>query len=113
MTVSEVEEEIRYAWANAYSPAATRKALDSIADEPVPYKISHLVARLFFRGIYFPQRSVWAAIKLMAQNRSAIFRVIRDSFARWHGAASGPTTRGELGSILAEVAPKPPESQIS
>jgi len=113
MTVSEVEEEIRYAWTNAYSPAATRKALDSIADEPVPYKISHLVARLFFRGIYFPQRSAWAAIKLMAQNRSVIFRVIRDSFARWHGAASGPTTRGELGSILAEVAPKPPESQIS
>ncbi len=39
-----------YAWSNAYSPEATAKALDSIANEPVPYKISHLVSRLFFRG---------------------------------------------------------------
>ena len=59
----------RYAWTNSYSPAATRRAIDSIADEPVPYKISHLIARLFFRGIYFPQKGTWGWLKLMAQNR--------------------------------------------
>src|SRR5213082_1462378 len=48
LTIPEVQDEVRYAWSNSYSAAATEKALDSIADEPVPYKISHLASRLFF-----------------------------------------------------------------
>ena len=56
MTIPEVQDEVRYAWTNSYSPAATARALESIADEPAPYKISHLMARIFFRGIYFPPK---------------------------------------------------------
>src|SRR5437879_1588985 len=52
MTIAEVQAEVHHAWSSAYSPAATARALDAIADEPVPYKISHLVSRIFFRGIY-------------------------------------------------------------
>ncbi len=85
MTSDEVQEEVRYAWANSYSPAATERALDSIDDEPAAYKISHLMARLFFRGIYFPQKEVWQWVKLAFQNRRPIYRVIRDSVKRWHG----------------------------
>ena len=85
MTIAEVQREVRYAWTHAYSPAATAKALDALAGEPVPYKISHLVARIFFRGIYFPPRSAWAWLKVIAQNRNSLYRVIRDSFTRWHG----------------------------
>ena len=76
---------MRYAWANSYSPAANEHALDSIANEPAPYKISHLASRLFFRGIYFPQKGAWQWLKLIAQNRRSIWRVVRDSFTRWHG----------------------------
>src|SRR5947209_17380627 len=54
ITIPEVQDEVRYAWANSYSPAAIERAIESIADEPAAYKISHLLARLFFRGIYFP-----------------------------------------------------------
>jgi radical SAM superfamily enzyme YgiQ (UPF0313 family) len=82
----EVQDEVRYAWTNSYSPAATERALEAIADEPAAYKISHLMARLFFRGIYFPQKGTWQWLKLIAQNRGAIRRVIKDSFTRWHGA---------------------------
>ena len=57
----------RYAWTNSYSPAATERALDSIANEPAAYKISHLVSRLFFRGIYFPQKGAWQWLKLIAK----------------------------------------------
>jgi radical SAM superfamily enzyme YgiQ (UPF0313 family) len=88
MTSSEVQAEIRHAWTNSYSPAATRQAIDSLGNEPVWYKISHLVARLFFRGIYLPQKGAWGWLKVMAQNRGAILHLIRESFATdWRGAA--------------------------
>ncbi|HYH00889.1 MAG TPA: radical SAM protein [Terriglobales bacterium] len=85
ITMAEVQQEVRYAWANSYSPAATQKALDSIADEPAPYKISHLTSRLFFRGIYFPQKGAWPWLKLIAQNRGPVWSVIKDCFSRWNG----------------------------
>ena len=89
ITISAVQDEVRYAWTNSYSPDAIERAIESIADEPAAYKISHLMSRLFFRGIYFPQKGAWNWIKLAMQNRRAIRRVIKDSFTHWHGAA-GP-----------------------
>jgi radical SAM superfamily enzyme YgiQ (UPF0313 family) len=86
ITISEVQNEVRYAWANSYSPAANERAIESITDEPAAYKISHLMSRLFFRGIYFPQKGVWNWVKLAIQNRRAISRVVKDSRTRWHGA---------------------------
>ncbi len=88
MTIPEVQAEVRHAWANSYSPEATLKALDTIRDKPAPYKISHLIARLFFRGIYFPQMGAWNWLKLVASNRGAIFTVIRECFTNWHGRVS-------------------------
>jgi hypothetical protein len=84
ITIPEVQDEVRCAWTNSYSPAATERALDSIANEPAAYKISHLVSRLFFRGIYLPQKGAWKWLKLIAQNRGAIYRTVKDSFTRWH-----------------------------
>jgi radical SAM superfamily enzyme YgiQ (UPF0313 family) len=92
MTASEVHAEVRHAWMNSYSPAATRHAIRSLADEPAPYKISHVLARLFFRGIYFPQKGVWAWLKLIFQNRGTIFHLIRDCHNNWNGTAA-PTVR--------------------
>jgi radical SAM superfamily enzyme YgiQ (UPF0313 family) len=88
ISIPEVQAEVRYAWANCYSPAAIERALDSIADEPAPYKISHLIARLFFRGIYFPQKGALRWLRLAAQNRRAIRRVVKDCLTRWHGTAA-------------------------
>src|ERR1700686_3874461 len=86
MTVADVHEEVQQAWTNSYNPAATRRAMSKIADAPVPYKISHLVARLCFRGIYFPQKGSFAWLKVLVENRSVIFRVIRESFTNWRGS---------------------------
>jgi hypothetical protein len=71
ITISAVQNEVRYAWVNSYSPAAIERAIESIADEPAAYKISHLMSRLFFRGIYFPQKGAWDWLKLAVQNRRA------------------------------------------
>ena len=89
MTVPEVHTEVQYAWTNTYSPENTRRAMSKIADAPAPYKISHLVARLCFRGIYFPQKSSLAWLKVMFENRWVIFRVVVESFTKWKGAAAG------------------------
>ncbi len=85
MTIPEVQTEVRYAWENAYSAAATAKAIDSIADEPAPYKISHLIARIFFRGIYFPPKGTWGWLKVIAANRRCIFRIVKECFTNWSG----------------------------
>jgi radical SAM superfamily enzyme YgiQ (UPF0313 family) len=87
MSIPEVHSEITRAWRDSYSPAATRGALGALRRAPVPYRISHLIARLFFRGIYFPQKGAGAWLRLIAQNRRAIFGLIRDSFRDWPGGA--------------------------
>jgi radical SAM superfamily enzyme YgiQ (UPF0313 family) len=96
MTTPEVQTEIRYAWLNSYSAAATAHAIESIADEPVPYKISHLVARIFFRGIYFPPKGIWGWLKVVTQNRGSIFRIVKESFTKWGGAPGNNSLRLEL-----------------
>lgn len=103
ITISGVQDEVRYAWANSYSPAAIERAIESIADEPAAYKISHLMSRLFFRGIYFPQKGGWNWFKLAVQNRRAIGRVAKDSLNRWHGAPR-PGSRDLSGSLEAPLA---------
>ncbi len=89
MAEDSVHEEVRYAWENSYSPEATRTALGYLKRDPVPYKISHLAARLFFRGIYFPQKSAFQWLKLVGSNWAAILQIVRESFRSWGG------TRGE------------------
>jgi radical SAM superfamily enzyme YgiQ (UPF0313 family) len=105
ISIPGVQAEVRYAWTNAYSPAANERAIESIADEPAPYKISHLISRLFFHGIYFPQKGVWKWLKLIAQNRRAIHRVVKDSFTRWHGTkvqVKTPDFNGSPAPVLSE-----------
>ncbi len=96
MTCEEVSAEVGYAWTNSYSPAATQRAIASMADEPAPYKISHLIARLFFRGIYFPQKGAWGWLRLLFQNRRGIQQVIRESLINWAGRA-GTSTELKIG----------------
>ncbi len=89
MTIPQVQIEVEQAWKNSYTPAATRKAIEAIRDAPVPYRINVLIARLFFRGIYFPQKSVWAWINQIVRNGPAIFGLIRSAFADWPGGERG------------------------
>ncbi len=115
ITIPEVQEEIQYAWTHSYSPAAIKRALDSIADEPAPYKISLLMSRLFFRGIYFPQKGAWKWLALIAQNRGSIFRVIKDCFTRWHGTKDPAESRDFNGGSQEApfVNPSQPETEPS
>ena len=101
MSVPEVQAEVRGAWLNSYSAAATARAIDSMSGEPVPYKISHMVARIFFRGIYFPPKGAWGWLKVIAANRGSIFRIVKDAFIRWNGT---PPSREAGGVGIREIA---------
>jgi radical SAM superfamily enzyme YgiQ (UPF0313 family) len=111
MTVPEVQAEVRYAWLHSYSAAATAQAIESIADEPVPYKISHLIARIFFRGIYFPPNGIWGWLKVVAQNRGSIFRIVKESFTKWNGAPGNHN--GVRLEFEAGAGPRPDSNAVS
>jgi radical SAM superfamily enzyme YgiQ (UPF0313 family) len=91
MSIAQVEAEVRQAWRDSYHPKRTREALASIAPQPVAYKISHLTARLFFRGIYFPRHGAWGWLKLIAQHSSMIFGIFQEIASRGiHVEAAAP-----------------------
>jgi len=102
MTISEVQAEIEHAWSVSYSPERNAEVIESISDKHVAYRILHLVVRLFFRGIYFPQLGKWAWIKVIGQNRRTIFKLI---WACLRGFIPTRRKRVEEQSILSTKTP--------
>ena len=81
MTIAEAHAEMKYAWANSYSPEALEKAVHALDHKPLDHRINIFIARMCFRGIYFPQVSRFAWLKLITQNRRTIFGLVKDGFA--------------------------------
>jgi len=83
MTIEEARKETISAWSRSYSPERNFEAIESIRDSPIQVRISHLVARLFFRGIYFPQMGTLAWVKLLFQNRRSILHLTGEGISVW------------------------------
>lgn len=79
LSADEAEAEIRHSWTHCYAPAAFRNAQRWLLEnhKSFGYQLMHFVARLLFRGIYFPQMNRWAWIKLLAQNVHTIGSLVR------------------------------------
>src|SRR3989442_10447467 len=88
MSIDEAHSEVRIGWASSYSPEAIEKAVDSLNHKPLGYRINIFIARLCFRGIYFPQMGRFAWVKVIAQNRRTIFNLAKEGFSAWRDAAS-------------------------
>ena len=86
MSIKEARAEVDRAWATSYSPERNAAALDAISYAPVRYRISHLIARFFFRGIYFPQMNKRAWLKLIAQNRQTMFALLKEGVSAWRAS---------------------------
>jgi radical SAM superfamily enzyme YgiQ (UPF0313 family) len=83
MTIEEAHAEVNYGWSHAYSPEALAQAVDSLDDQPLGYRINIFIARLCFRGIYFPMLGKLAWLKVVAENRHTIFKLLKEtSFGR-------------------------------
>jgi len=86
MTIEQARRETIAAWSRSYSPERNRAALEAIAHAPIDTRISHLAARFFFRGIYFPQIGTKAWLKLLFENRGAIYGLTREGISLWLAA---------------------------
>ena len=83
MTIEEARHEVIHAWSSSYSPERNAEALAAISDKPLEYRIGHLVARFFFRGIYFPQMNKRAWLKLMFDNRKSILGLAKEGYSTY------------------------------
>jgi hypothetical protein len=93
MSIDEAHNEVRIGWASSYSPEAIEKAVDSLNHKPLGYRINIFIARLCFRGIYFPQMGRFAWLKSILENRRTIFKLIRQGFGGGlHAAAPSVAT---------------------
>ncbi len=99
MTIEDAKVETFNAWQRSYSPERNREAIESLADSPIDVRISHLVARLFFRGIYFPQMGRTAWIKLLFSNRKVIFDLSREGFGIWRRYRKRKRIEAEIVSV--------------
>jgi hypothetical protein len=110
MTVDEAHAEVNRGWAEAYSPQALASAVESLSDQPLGYRVNIFLARLCFRGIYFPMMGKMAWVKVIAQNRRTIFKLIREGFkpGAWRGAPARipvePAPQADTPEVLAHGA---------
>jgi len=83
MTIEDAKKETFAAWSRSYSPERNLEAINSIRTAPIDTRISHLAARLFFRGIYFPQMGTRAWLKLLFDNRRSILTLSREGISTY------------------------------
>jgi radical SAM superfamily enzyme YgiQ (UPF0313 family) len=86
MSISEAHAEVKDGWARSYSPEAIAQAVDSLDYKPLGHRLNILIARLCFRGIYFPMMGRFAWVKVISQNRRTIFKLFMEALGAWRSA---------------------------
>ena len=83
MTIEEAHAELNYGWAHSYSPEALAQAVAALDDQHVGDRFNIFLARLCFRGIYFPmlRKSSWLLV--IIENRRTILRLFKEGVFRW------------------------------
>ncbi len=112
MSIEETHKEVRHAWSQAYSPEAIAQAVHTYDYKSVSFRINIFIARLCFRGIYFPQMGVKAWLKMVVQNRRTIFELIREGFnTDWGQHPRIPVRAPITASALKQRTSLPPSIQ--
>jgi radical SAM superfamily enzyme YgiQ (UPF0313 family) len=88
MTIDEAHAEVNYGWSHSYGAEAIAQAVDSIADQPLGCRVNILIARLCFRGIYFPMLGRYAWWKVISENRRTITKLARQGLQAWWNSRS-------------------------
>jgi radical SAM superfamily enzyme YgiQ (UPF0313 family) len=101
MTVEEAHAEVKYGWEHTYNPEALAHAVDSLNDQPLGYRVNIFLARLCFRGIYFPMMGKMAWLRVVLQNRRTISKLVREAL---FGGGARPTDSSVLETSEEDVA---------
>ena len=102
MTIEEAHAEMKYAWAACYSPEALENAVQALAHKPLDQRINIFIARMCFRGIYFPQMGRLAWLKLMNQNRRTIFGLVKELIAVLRNRRTSAASVAAASALTAE-----------
>ena len=76
ISAEQAEAEVRQAWAASYSPAAIATAMGWLESRSYADRLIHLLGRLAFRGIYFPQMKRREWVRVLLQNRGPILHLL-------------------------------------
>ncbi len=79
MTIEEAHAEVKYGWEQSYSAEALAQAVESLGHERLGYRVNIFLARLCFRGIYFPMLGKLSWLKVVAENRKTIFKLVTEA----------------------------------
>ncbi len=90
MTPDEAEAEVRKSWSHCYSPATFRKTQKWMLENNKSFgaQLVVFIARMIFRGIYFPQMNRWSWVKMLGQNASTLASLI---WSGWRATRSQKT----------------------
>jgi radical SAM superfamily enzyme YgiQ (UPF0313 family) len=83
MRVDQAEAEIDRAWSRSYEPKAIASALDKMESQPFKDRAVMLLARLAFRGIYFPQMRRRDWLRVIVANRVNLLRIVTEARAEY------------------------------
>jgi radical SAM superfamily enzyme YgiQ (UPF0313 family) len=76
ITADQAEAEVWQAWASSYSPQTIASAMRQLESRSFADRFLHLIGRLAFRGIYFPQMKRREWVQVLFQNRGPILRLL-------------------------------------
>src|ERR1700674_758071 len=100
MTIGEAHAEVRYGWDHSYSPEAIAQAVRAFNHKPLGYRINIFIARLCFRGIYFPQMGALAWLKVIGENAQTIGDIVKEGFRDWFsGMCKQPSRSATVGTL--------------
>lgn len=88
MTIPEAQIELDKAWKISYSPERNEEVLDILTGRGMDARIMHFVMRLLFRGIYFPQMNKTAWVRLIAQNRRSVIKLVKQGVGKYRDRKS-------------------------
>src|SRR6266853_1377492 len=97
ITIDEAQIELDKAWMTSYSPKNNERAIDWFKGQSIDDQIMHLVMRMFFRGIYFPQRNARVWTRLLAQNHRPILQLVKEGYGKYREARrTAPTVPAQI-----------------
>jgi radical SAM superfamily enzyme YgiQ (UPF0313 family) len=86
LTITQAHDELDQAWRKSYSPERNKQVIDLLTPQDLDMGAMHFLMRLFFRGIYVPQMTTTAWLRLIFQNRKSIFTLFRKGIANYRAA---------------------------
>ena len=78
LSADQSEAEVNESWRRNYGSRSFARTQQWLTEhgKPFDHQVAFLVARLLFRGIYFPQSTRWSWVRLLAANAHTIARLV-------------------------------------